>query len=197
MVNKSPFAWIESKAADFPTLYDSIGSCHPSDHPVSPFMILVIFFEETGFCNIKQAHAKGGLGIGFGQLEISNPEKRDFFEWAGLPSNYQAVAMLMLGDTDFAVKVHCQYFQYLTSQRGLSLDGCLSAQVGWHTEYKLLFRQGADMLKTTYVANDRPGCIAALNYSRAKGKCNNIPESLFPEFWQFILPDSMFGDATS
>lgn len=197
MVNKSPFAWIESKAADFPTLYDSIGSCHPSDHPVSPFMILVIFFEETGFCNIKQAQTSGSLGVGFGQMEISNPEKKDFFVWAGLPSDYKQVAQLMLGDTDFAVKVHCQYFQYLTSERGLSLEGCLSAQVGSHTQYKSLFRKGAQMLEAAYNSNDRPGCIAALNYARSKGKSNGIPESLFPEFWQFILPDSMFGDATS
>ena len=104
----------------------------------------------------------------------------------------------MLGSNDFSVKVHCQYFQYLTSQRGAGLEGCLSAQVGKHVVYKSLFRTGAAMLETAYNAKDRKACISALNYARDKGpKSNNIPERLFTQFWQYILPDSLFAPATS
>lgn len=194
MVNKSPYAWVEDNALNFPDLWDAIGRNHPWNHPVSYFMIAVIFFEETGFCNIKQAQTSGGLGVGFGQMEISNPEKKAFFSWAGLPSDYHSVAQMMLGDTETAVKVHCKYFQYLNSVMHKSLDGCLSAQVGSHTSYKNLFKIGAQKLEDAFNANDRTGYINALNYARDhSAKKNGIAESWFPSYWKFILPDDWFS----
>jgi hypothetical protein len=193
MVNKCPFAWVESKAWDFPALWDSISRHHPWNHPVSYFLILVIFFEETGFCNISQAQTSGSLGTGFGQLEVSNPEKKDFYAWLGLPTDYRAVAQLMLSDNDQAVRVHCKYFQYLTSVKHFGLEGCLGAQVGGHTSYKSLFRQGAQMLEKAFNEDDRPGYIRALNWARSNSaKKNGITESYFPQFWKFILPDTWF-----
>ena len=193
MVNKCPYAWVESKAWDFPSLWDSISQHHPWNHPVSYFMILVIFFEETAFCNISQAQTSGGLGTGFGQLEVSNPEKKDFYAWLGLPTDYRQVSQMMLADKDRSVLVHCKYFQYLTSVKYFGLEGCLGAQVGSHISYKALFRQGAQMLEQAFNENDRNGYIRALNFARSNStKKNGIPESYFPQFWEFILPDSWF-----
>lgn len=194
MVKKCPFAWVESKALNFPDIWDALSRHHPWNHPVSYFTILVIFFEETGFCNIKQAQTSGGLGIGFGQMEISNPEKKAFFSWMGLPTDYHSVAQMMLADPDLAIKVHCKYFQYLTSVMNKSGDGCLGAQVGSHTSYIPLFKEGARMLEDAFNTDDRPGYIAALNYARFKSaKKNGIAEAYFPDFWKFILPDDWFS----
>ncbi len=193
MVSRSPQAWVESTALSFPDLWDALNRHHPANHPVSYFMILVIFFEETMFCNVKQAGTQGRLGVGFGQLEVSNKEKKEFYSWMGLPTNYQAVAEQMLDDSDLAVKVHCKYFQYLNTVKHKGLDGCLSAQVGSHGTYIPLFKKGAGDLEKAFNANDRKGCINALNYARANSaKGNNTPEHLFKDFWEFILPDEWF-----
>ena len=49
-------------------------------------LIAVIFFEETAFCNVRQTTGRDknqnvvyGLGVGFGQTQIYDPEKRLFF----------------------------------------------------------------------------------------------------------------------
>src|SRR5262245_28326379 len=70
MVRQSPFAWVEAKALDFPGIWDAVSRHHPWSHPVSYYLIAVIFFEETGFCDIAQARTSGSLGVGFGQLEV-------------------------------------------------------------------------------------------------------------------------------
>lgn len=195
MVTRSPFAWVEDKAMDFPSLWGALQRHHPWSHPVSYFMILTIFFEETGFCNIEQAGTKGNLGIGFGQLEISNPDKRPFYAWMGLPTDFRAVASMMLADKDLAVKVHCKYFQYLTSPPlNKSLEGCLDAQVGGHKTYKALFRQGEKMLREAFEANDRAAYIRALNHARQNSpKQNGISEKYFPDYWKYILPETWFS----
>ncbi|MFN8178314.1 MAG: hypothetical protein U0167_10305 [bacterium] len=190
MVKRCPFAWVEKDAWDLPTLWEAFGRHHPQAHPVSYSTIAVIFFEETAFCNIRQAQTKGSLGMGFGQLEVSNPEKKEFYAWAGLPTDYRQVADLMLASKDVAVRVHCQYFQYLTSVKNKALEGCLDAQVGSHRAYKQLFRDGAKLLDTAIEKDDRAGAIRALNHARTNSpKQNGISEKFFPDFWQFILPD--------
>lgn len=192
-VKKTPFAWSQAAAYDFPTFWSTLQRVHPADHPISYFLMAVICFEETGFCNIQQAETPSGLGVGFGQLEVKNPEKVAFYEWAGVETDYRDLARHMLRDREFSLGLHCQYFQFLTDERNLKLDGCLSAQVGKHQQYKQLFKTGAAMLETAFDANDRPGYIRALNYARANSaKKNGIPESLFKDYWEFILPQSWF-----
>ena len=193
MVSRPPATWVEANAWDISSLWDSISKNHPSDHVISYYMLLVIFFEETAWCNITQAGTKGSLGVGFGQLEVSNPEKADFYEWMGLGRDYRPVAGMMRADNNFAVKVHCGYFQWLTDEMGKDIDGCLSAQVGSHTEYKDLFKKGADMLEDAWNANDRDAYITALNHARWKSsKKNGIPVNLFGDFYDFILPETWF-----
>lgn len=193
IVKRSPYGWDESKAWSFPSIWNAISRHHPWDHPVSYFMIAVIFFEETGFCNISQAGTAGALGTGFGQIEVSNPEKKDFYAWLGLSTDYRVVAQTMLADNDTAVRIHCKYFQYLTNVRNKSLEGCIAAQIGSHVQYKGLFLQGARLLRDAWNANDRKAYIYALNFARENSsKKNPIYESLFPDFWKFILPESWF-----
>jgi hypothetical protein len=193
MITKNPYAWSEEKALDFPAIWDALSRHHPWNHPVSYFMIAVIFFEETGFCNIPQADTPQGYGVGFGQLEVRNPEKKEFYAWLGLPTEYQLVAQKMLSDKDLSVKVHCKYFQYLTTIKGLGLEGCLSAQVGKHVGYKQLFKEGAAKLEKAFNDNNRPAYIEALNHARRNSPKNNaISEKFFPEYWNYILPESWF-----
>ncbi len=192
-VSKPPFAWNQAAAYDFPTFWSTLQRVHPWDHPVSYFMLAVICFEETGFCNIQQAETPTGLGVGFGQLEVKNPEKKAFYEWAGVETDFRRLAKEMLGDREFSLGVHCQFFQYLTDVRGLRLDGCLAAQVGRHVQYIPLFKTGAAMLEAAFDANDRAAYIRALNHARSNSpKKNGIPENLFKEYWEFILPQSWF-----
>ena len=192
MASKNPEGWVQSKALSLPELWDAMNRHHPWTHPVSYYMILVIFFEETAFCDISQLGTSGSLGCGFGQIEMSNPDKVPFFEWLGLPTDYNQVASMMLADRDFAVKVHCKYFQYLTMFMGKGLDGCLHAQVGAHTAYISLFSQGAQMLQTAMEAGDRVASIRALKWARERGpKSNNIPYlEPYLDFWKYILPES-------
>lgn len=190
-VSRSPFAWSQGAAYDFPTFWSTLQRAHPEDHPVSYFMMAVICFEETGLCNIKQAETPSGLGVGFGQLEVKNPEKREFYEWAEVETDYHQLAQHMLSDREFSLGVHCQYFQFLTDVKNLKLEGCLGAQVGNHVQYKDLFKTGASMLEDAFDANDRDAYIVALNYARTKSaKKNPIPVSLFKDYWDFILPQS-------
>ncbi len=192
-VSRSPFAWFENKAWDFPTIWDAISRHHPIGHPVSRATVAVIFFEETGFCNVSQAQTSGSLGVGFGQLEVSNPEKKEFYASLPISTDYRQVAALMLGNNDTSVRIHCGYFQFLTNCKGLGAEGCLAAQVGPHRSYVHLFREGARLLDEAMAAGDRKAMIGALNYARSSsGKKNGIPERLFPDFWEFILPAASF-----
>jgi hypothetical protein len=75
---------------------------------------------------------------------------------------------LMLADKDTSVWTHCNYFQYLTTEKYFKLDGCLGAQVGSHTIYKGLFKEGAKLLEKAYNDNERSAYIYALNYARTK-----------------------------
>ncbi len=60
---------------------------------LSADMILVIFFEESLFCNMRQMLKKdkagqgSGPGIGFGQMETGNKDKQAYYAWAGLPTD--------------------------------------------------------------------------------------------------------------
>lgn len=200
LVARTPFAWNQAAAYDFPTFWSTLQRVHPAKHPVSYFMIATICFEETGFCNIKQAERPAGLGVGFGQLEVKNPEKVEFYEWAGVETDYRKLSELMIADREFSLGLHCQYFQYLTEVKNLRLDGCLSAQVGTaqkqfppHSQYPALFKKGASLLESAFEANDRDAYIYALNYARYNSpKKNGTPASLFKDYWEFILPQSWF-----
>jgi hypothetical protein len=94
--------------------------------------LLVIFFHETGLANVRQNYGKGPA-VGFGQMEIFNPDKIPFFatlrynsaifnpkvspkekemhsDLNGLfPLTYESV----LNDNEFAVRMHCAYFGWL------------------------------------------------------------------------------------
>ena len=192
MASMNPVGWIPQQALSLPDLWEALGRHHPPGHPVSYYMILVIFFEETAFCDISQLGTSGNLGCGFGQLEMSNPEKLPFYAWADLPLDYKKVAAGMLISKEYAVKVHCKYFQYLTDMMGMGLEGCLHGQVGSHTSYIPLFYKGAQMLEQAMNAGNRVDCINALKYAREKGpKANNIPfREPYLDFWKFILPEN-------
>ena len=106
--------------------------------------------------------------------------------------------MLLL---DFAVQVHCKYFQWLTSaqntKRVASLGKCLGEQGGSHTQYINLFIEGEKKFKDAFMhSSDRVDYARALNYARLnRPKPNDIPitgPNAFTEYWEYILPDSGF-----
>src|SRR5215468_2650940 len=77
--------------------------------PITREIMLVIFFHESGFANIKQSRGTGPA-VGFGQMEIFNLDKIPFFEWLGFDS---VTHDMVLADNDFAIKMHCKYFEWL------------------------------------------------------------------------------------
>ena len=76
-VSRSPLFWHQKQAWNFPTLWDAVIRNNKDNKANMPNeMLLVIFFEETGFCNIEQA-GPHGPAVGFGQIEV-----------AGIPLRY-------------------------------------------------------------------------------------------------------------
>src|SRR5262249_26311599 len=110
------------------------------------------------------------------------------------------IAFMMLANNDFAVQVHCRFFQWLTSaenpDRKSSLRGCLAAQVGSHTEFINLFIEGEKKFRAAWDKNTRVDFANALNHARTNGpKENGIPitgKNAFTDYWEYILPDTWF-----
>lgn len=190
-VNPKPTFWEPDKALNFPDIYYLISQYHPAEHPVSREIIAVIFFEETLFCNRRQVTEKGvGPGVGFGQIQIEDPEKADFYRWAGIQKpTFEAVT----SNKEFSVWLSCKYFQWLVSVRGKGREGALQAQTGGggNQSFVPLFIEGGRLLRDAMYGSDkRESFVYALNYARDKGIHHNpIPYTHYPSFWQFVIPE--------
>jgi hypothetical protein len=209
-----------------------------SAQPLTREHLLVIFFHETGFSNIKQGMGTGPA-VGFGQMEIFNLDKIPFFKW--LPAGFDSIthnpkihpakkkAALaengippafekltdgrVTSDNDFAIRMHCKYFEWLATEKGKrTVDGALAAQTGGGNEHFIgEFRDGAIALDKAIASGKRTEIISALNeirwyFAGPKGPPpgartkqsksgrtlvhNPIALQRFPKYWDFTLPES-------
>jgi len=191
--------WLPEKAWDLFTLRAAIDRHNRSS--LSRDIILSIFFEESQFCNRRQITdtGKDGPASGFGQIETGNPDKQEYYAWAGLPVDPpgtpkarrgEQVAARILGNREEAVRIHVGYFNWLREVRGLDLRGTLAAQVGSHTAYIPLFLTGGERIRAAWLSYNRKQMIDALNYAPANSpKKNEVPWPRFSKFWRFIIPD--------
>lgn len=219
----TPFPW-DPKAAI--TLFDAANLIDVYLDPSIPMtreLMLLIFFHETGFANIRQrvettkTNPQGlGPGVGFGQMEVLNSDKPEFFRGVMGITPSEALFDTVTGDEHFAIRAHCAYFAE-KFRRGASTKGALmAAQAGGKTiNQKLIAKLMAPeaQLAASITGSDRGAIIDALNACRwyikrdAKGKpimladgtpdlsFQPIPLSRFPKYWDFTVPTSelMFG----
>ena len=158
--NDLPYNWDPDRAMTFVEVARTIKRYLREGLPIERQHLLVIFFHESGFANVRQNRGKGPA-VGFGQMEIFNKDKIPFFETLKLnaailnprvlanekknytylekyfPLTYESV----LNDNEFAIRMHCAYFGWLydqgipanpvPGQKGIkSLRGLLTAQTG-------------------------------------------------------------------
>lgn len=158
--NDLPYNWDPYRASTFIELVRLLDRFLRPDLPIQREHLLVIFFHETGFCNVRQNQGKGPA-VGFGQMEIFNPDKIPFFQtlkynsavlnprlsesgkekYSYLNTLFPLTYESVLNDNEFAVRMHCAYFAWLfdegiptnaaPGQKGIkSLRGMLQAQTG-------------------------------------------------------------------
>jgi len=170
-VNPSPFAWHEAQAWNLPTMLDAIARNNKNSNMPNE-MLAVIFFEETGFCNVQQA-GKNGPAVGFGQIEVGNRDKFRFYKWLNdpdlnIPDEFMAklkqekldlptlkmkqsiqekVKTKMLGSKEYSAMMSCKYFEFLSTVDGMQLEGLIGAQISSHTEYRTRFSEGYQLLR--------------------------------------------------
>jgi hypothetical protein len=158
--NDLPYNWDPQRAMPFFDVARTVGRFLRGGMPIEREHLLVIFFHESGFANVRQAQGTGPA-VGFGQMEIFNPDKIPFFEklkfnsailnpripasekakYSYLDKHFPLTYESVLNDNEFAIKMHCEYFGWLydegipanaaPGQKGIkSLRGLLTAQTG-------------------------------------------------------------------
>jgi hypothetical protein len=158
--NDLPNNWDPDRAMPFCEVAGLIDRYLRADLPIRREHLLVIFYHESAYANVRQNQGTGPA-VGFGQMEIYNPDKIPFFATLRynsailnpklspvekkkysnlnglLPLTYDSV----LNDNEFAVRMHCAYFGWLfdegvpanavPGQKGIkTLRGLLQAQTG-------------------------------------------------------------------
>jgi hypothetical protein len=238
--NEKPGLWEPKQALTFFELCNKIDVHLREGLPMTRETLLVICFHETGFSNIKQGRGSGPA-VGFGQMEIFNVDKIPFFKWLKppldaithnpnvppakkkakmeehgvLPAFEKLTAERVTSDHDFAVKMHCKYFEWLLEegrtpkmapgQKGLkTIQAMLEAQTGGDKNLKFvpIFRDGGRKLKEVIYSGDRQKVIDALNsvmlhFKKGTDELENQSVKLdrFTKYWDFTLPESemIFG----
>jgi hypothetical protein len=215
---QKPFPWDPDRSLPYQKIWELVDHHLISDIPMTIEHVMVTFFHETGFSNIRQkvddpnnkGHLIDGKGTGFGQMEMMNSEFIPFFDWLGFsttrfPKKGETKPRLtpemvtVKGNEDFAIKMHCKWFEWLckiapdTGKRPTSVEGCLRIQAGGPNEKLVKPLLDAGNLLKTVKAGDRDGTINALNsvrwYLKGKGiEQKIIPTDTFPEYWAAILP---------
>jgi hypothetical protein len=203
-VNKSPFSWNQGQALDLFTIYDMVLDCHPANHAVSPLMITGIMYEETAFCNRVQQTTNGkGPAVGFGQMQIYDPEKKAFWDWMGYNNDMKnpnskplITPERVLGDNKFSVDMTCKYFQWLltpdayNSKKPKGLQGALAAQAGGgdNATFPALWISAEPQLAKGFRTLERVDLVKGLNAFKNGGPHPNpIFDPLFQKYWDFTL----------
>jgi hypothetical protein len=201
--NETPVLWEPAAALPLLEVYKKLKQYLAPSTPISREHMLAIFFHESGFANIKQGK-NTGPAVGFGQMEIFNLDKIPFFKW--LPPGYDSIThspnvphfkkkaaleqhgippsataltdQMVKSDHDFAIRMHCKYFEWLFTeghsksnphQKGIKdIRGLLAAQTGgggnehFIEEFDLCGQNVAKVIGS----GDREAIIGALNEIR-------------------------------
>ena len=200
MVYPKPYLWEENKALSFFEIYRKICGHYSVNPFISREMIALIFFEETGFSNVRQNRGTGPA-VGFGQMEIYNHDKIPFFEWLGFNSNrWDRKSPLRLitpeqitNDNDLSVKITCKYFDWLLGVKGKSTMGALEAQTGGGANRTIIpcWLNAERELKSVIRSGDRMKLIRALNMARSGGPHPNpIKYEWYQAYWEFTVPNN-------
>jgi hypothetical protein len=129
--NDKPFNWDPDRAVPFFKLAGLVDRFLRPGLSIQREHLLVIYCHESGFANVRQA--ENGPAVGFGQMEIYNPDKIPFFQtlrynsailnpripaakkrdYAYLDGLFPLTYESILNDDEFAVRSHCAYFAWL------------------------------------------------------------------------------------
>lgn len=206
---ETPWPWDPAKAITF---FDATNQIDVYLDPTvaqhfSREMVLLFFYHETAFSNIRQRTKTGmGAGVGFGQLEILKSDKPAFLREVYGMTPDDSLFTKITGDEVFAIKLHCDYLKHLFG-RGANTKGALvDGQIGGNTQnawMKDFFIRSELQLKSAIYGSDRQAIIDALNSSRwyvdaenkmdktADGRWfNPIAYPRFQKYWDFTLPES-------
>jgi hypothetical protein len=201
--NETPVLWEPAAALSMLQVCTKLKQYLAPAPPIALGHMLAIFFHESGFANIKQGK-NTGPAVGFGQMEIFNLDKIPFFKW--LPPGFDSIthnpnvapfkkktvleqhgitpAFAKLtheqvkADPDFAIKMHCKYFEWLftegfaksnPNQKGIKdIRGLLAAQTGGGGNEHFIeeFAVGGENIGKVIGTGDREAIISALNEIR-------------------------------
>jgi len=210
--------WDPSKALDLFSLMKLIRMYFLTGN-IPAELVAVIFFEETAFCNVRQSvgrdkltkEVKWGPAVGFGQLQIYDPEKRDFFASIGFNNDQRTTTSqplitfdMVTNNPRFSVFLTCRYLEYVFQKKG-NLGAVLGAQTGaggtgsnasrnalliprWKSAAAELKGLLAGIQSNT-IADLRPKIARVLNSSRHEGFA--IAHTHFPDYWKFVLPSDL------
>lgn len=187
-------------------------------------LIAVIFFEETAFCNVRQTRGRDeatkavqfGPGVGFGQLQIYDPEKRDFFRSIGFNNDLKNASPLptitfdmVTNNPRFSVFITCRYLEYVLALKQAEgkggIDAVLGAQTGAGGTGDNAKRNALLIPRWKTAAADLKGLLAGLQPGMVDGVREKISRVLnsarhegfavplknFPDYWKFVVPSDM------
>lgn len=210
---ETPWPWDPAHAISFFDAANLVDVHLDPAVPISREMVLLFFYHETAFSDIRQRVTKKkptdsglGPGVGFGQLEIGNSDKPAFLRQVYGTSPDESLFIKITGDPEFAIKLHCDYLKHLYRNGATSMRALVNGQVGgksqnaWMADY---FMQAEPRLKASIYSSSRESIIAALNSCRwyvdvmgAKRQdsvddgrwFNPIPYPKYKKYWDFTLP---------
>jgi hypothetical protein len=177
-----PLFWEKTKAVSFVEMAELIRQISPRNVHHSPEMLIGIFWEETFFCNRKQASkdgGDGGPGVGFGQIQPADainliPDV--------VPHNEKAAEAKILANPDFSVLCTSEELRHYCEDKDKHFPPpyALKNYAGPGNEDKVtMWRKCEAALHRTKVRT-RDSVRAALN------SCKAVDAS-FVDFWDFIL----------
>lgn len=213
-----PFPWDPKHAM---TLFEVVNLIDVFLDPAVPMtreLMALVFFHETAFSNIRQRVDKTkrnpqglGPGVGFGQMEILNSDKPEFFKGVmGIVAN-EALFETITGDPHFAIRAHCEYFKAKFKNGARTKRALMAAQAGGGTVNEPLIDKimAAELgLKACLVGASQAAIIDALNACRwyvdrdahgkpiiVGGKVQVVRRPIpaggqFQRYWDYTVPKS-------
>jgi hypothetical protein len=205
---------VPDKALSFPDMWDMILRYREHKNPITPELMAVLFFEESLFCNIIQFGAGRDAAVGFGQMQIFDLDKieffRDVFKFDSTRGHKQkdltpVTREKITNDKHLSVKIMWKYYQWLHDVKKLkTVQGIMGAQAGSAQNKALIphLVEGAKRLRKSITKEfTRESFIESLNYARRHRKVRidgvemgtAVPYKTsgqdFRDFWHFVIPD--------